>query len=128
VVSNDVLEHVDEPARALGEIWRVLRPGGVLLLTVPFHTGMDGSVRRAKVTEAGLVHYLPEVYHGNPVSDDGSLVFTDFGWELLDDMRAAGYAEVAMHIYWDESRGYYGVGQHYIRAVKPRPPIDQEQR
>lgn len=120
VVSNDVLEHVDDPARALAEIGRVLRPGGVLLLTVPFHTGMENSVRRAKVTEGGLVHYLPEVYHGNPVSDDGSLVFTDFGWDLLGDIRAAGFDEVAMHVYWDESRGYLGVGQHYIRAVKAR--------
>ncbi len=53
-------------------------------------------------------------------------MFTDFGWELLDEMRAAGFSEVAMHIYWDESRGYLGVGQHYIRAVKPLAPIDEE--
>jgi SAM-dependent methyltransferase len=52
------------------------------------------------------------------VSDEGSLVFTDFGWEFLEQMRQAGFADVALHIYWAESRGYLGVGQHYIRAVK----------
>jgi SAM-dependent methyltransferase len=31
----DVLEHIEDDARALGEIRRVLRPGGKLLLTVP---------------------------------------------------------------------------------------------
>jgi len=35
VFSNCVLEHVDEVDRALAEIYRVLRPGGMLLTTVP---------------------------------------------------------------------------------------------
>jgi SAM-dependent methyltransferase len=33
---TEVLEHVFEPERLLGEVHRVLRPGGTLLLTVPF--------------------------------------------------------------------------------------------
>ncbi len=33
----DVLEHIDPDAQALAEMRRVLRPGGVLLLTVPQH-------------------------------------------------------------------------------------------
>jgi GT2 family glycosyltransferase/ubiquinone/menaquinone biosynthesis C-methylase UbiE len=118
VVSNDVLEHVDEPRKALAEILRVLRPGGTLLMTIPFHTNLERGVRRAKVTPNGLRHYLPEVYHGNPISEQGSLVFTDFGWDFLDEMRDLGYADVALHIYWDESRGYFGVGQHYLKATK----------
>lgn len=36
VVCNQVLEHVFTPNQFLGEIRRVLKPGGVLLLTVPF--------------------------------------------------------------------------------------------
>ena len=119
VVSNDVLEHVDDPEKALSEILRVLRPGGVLLLTVPFHTNLQENQQRAKITANGLVHHLPEVYHGNPVSEDGSLVFTDFGWEFLDQMKRIGYSDVALHLYWAESRGYLGVGQHYIKARKP---------
>ena len=35
LTSMDVIEHLDDDARALAEYRRVLRPGGVLLLTVP---------------------------------------------------------------------------------------------
>ena len=36
VLCNEVLEHVFNPQEFLGEIRRVLKPGGCLLLTVPF--------------------------------------------------------------------------------------------
>jgi SAM-dependent methyltransferase len=35
-IATEVLEHFPDPAVVLGEIWRVMRPGGVLLVTVPF--------------------------------------------------------------------------------------------
>ncbi len=36
VFSSEVFEHVFEPERIMGELHRVLRPGGCMLLTVPF--------------------------------------------------------------------------------------------
>jgi ubiquinone/menaquinone biosynthesis C-methylase UbiE len=38
VVCTEVLEHIPEPARALAEIERVLRPGGMLIGSVPAHS------------------------------------------------------------------------------------------
>lgn len=35
VICSEVLEHVDDPARAAGEIARVLRPGGLMAASVP---------------------------------------------------------------------------------------------
>jgi ubiquinone/menaquinone biosynthesis C-methylase UbiE len=35
VVSTEVLEHVPFPDKALAEFWRILRPGGHVLLSVP---------------------------------------------------------------------------------------------
>lgn len=37
VVASDVLEHIEHDAEAVREIRRVLRPGGVLVFTVPAH-------------------------------------------------------------------------------------------
>jgi SAM-dependent methyltransferase len=36
VVAFDVLEHVAEPGRMLAESWRILQPGGMLMISVPF--------------------------------------------------------------------------------------------
>jgi len=40
VLSTEVLEHVPEPSQLLGEAYRVLRPGGYLLLTTPQTWGL----------------------------------------------------------------------------------------
>lgn len=118
VVSNDVLEHVNSPKQALKEVHRILRPSGRLFMTVPFHVNLDNNIRRAEITSEGLQLLLPALYHGNPVSNQGSIVFTDFGWDFLEEMRQAGFDGVGLNYYWSEKCGYLGLGQHYIYAVK----------
>lgn len=118
IISNDVLEHVADPERALAEAYRVLRRGGRLLLSVPFHLHLAQGVRRAEVRDGELIHLLEPVYHGNPVSDDGSLVFTDFGWDFVEQLRAAGFSDPRLHFYWSEAYGHLGADQHYILAEK----------
>jgi hypothetical protein len=74
---------------------------------------------RAKMSQDGVVtHLLPPQYHGDPVSDSGCLCFQDFGWELLDQMRAIGFRRAEMLLYWSDTLGYYGVEQMVISAEK----------
>ena len=96
-VSCEVLEHVPSMyPRALSEAARVLRPGGRLVATVPFMYGSDSSTVKARLN-GDAVEYLAEPeYHGNPVSDEGSLVFTLPGWDMLDDCRHAGFATASI--------------------------------
>ncbi|MDP1665896.1 MAG: methyltransferase domain-containing protein [Methylobacter sp.] len=118
IVSNDVFEHVPNPARAFAECVRVLKTGGVLLATIPFHSNNDLSIARAKLVAGALEHILPPSYHGNPVSADGSLVFTDFGWDVLEEMQEAGFSDVSIEVYASVEFGHLGGGQLVFRLTK----------
>ena len=118
VVSNDVMEHVPDPRAGFGEIYRVLRRGGILFLTIPFHSGNETTVVRAEACAGKVIHHLPEVYHGNPVSDRGSLVYTDFGWDVLSMLRAAGFAKVEVKVIWSYLYGHLGIPMEYFYAAK----------
>ncbi|MCY7355238.1 MAG: methyltransferase domain-containing protein [Lysobacter sp.] len=95
VVTLDVLEHVYDYRRALAEFARILRPGGVLVITVPFYVDREQSTLLARVDAAGGIGHLqqPPEYHGDPLSG-GVLCFHHFGWDLLGAIRQAGFADV----------------------------------
>lgn len=96
VVSLDVLEHVPDYAAGLRGFARVLRPGGVLVVTVPFHDRQAGHRQIARVAPDGRVeHDGPPEYHGDPLGG-GVLCFHHFGWSLLDATRSAGFADASM--------------------------------
>lgn len=118
IVSNDVFEHVPEPRKAFMECARVLRPGGLMLASIPFHNHYDFSIQRAEWGPKGLRHLQPPVYHGNPVSVEGALVFTDFGWDLISCLREAGFSDVTVEAYASAKFGHLGGGQLIFRMKR----------
>jgi glycosyltransferase involved in cell wall biosynthesis/ubiquinone/menaquinone biosynthesis C-methylase UbiE len=85
-ITQDVLEHVLDPAAAFREISRVLRPGGAHVFTVPLYR-RDKSVARARRKMEEVEHLMPPEYHGNPIDSSGSLVVTEFGRDMLQFIR-----------------------------------------
>lgn len=118
VLSFDVIEHVPDYRKALREIYRTLKPGGVLFFTVPITLTSRVSHVRAKIDEKGeLIHLLPEEYHGNPLGPP-SLCFTSFGFDLLDDIRQCGFSDCYAELYANIELGYWGEAQPMLVAVK----------
>jgi len=80
VISSEMLEHTDAPARALAELARVLRPDGMLVLTTPNRV-WQGPVRAASRLRLrpfrGLENFV--------------------GWRALERWCAAAGLEVLRH-------------------------------
>lgn len=55
IVCTEVLEHLLQPFNAISEIWRILKPGGMLFLSVPFNFRIHGPLPDCwRFTEHGL--------------------------------------------------------------------------
>lgn len=93
---------------------RVLKPNGKMFFSVPFHIGRQENYQRAEIVDGRLVHYSDPVYHGNPMSNEGSLVFWDYGWSMLEDLKQAGFRDAYMMPYYSKDYGYLGKGFQYI--------------
>lgn len=83
VISQDVFEHVLDPAAAFKEVARTLKPGGMHVFTIPWYSWKPTLVR-AKTHGATVQHLLEPDYHGNPVDPNGSLVVTEWGYDFCD--------------------------------------------
>ena len=121
IISNDVFEHVPNPRVAFSECARILSPGGIMLATIPFHSLVDKSITRAKIINGQLENILPAQFHGNPISSEGSLVFTDFGWDIVDEMQSSGFSNVNVEVYSSLELGHLGGGQIVFRLIKGNP-------
>jgi SAM-dependent methyltransferase len=115
IISNDVYEHVPDVIKALHEAYRCLKKDGILIFSVPFFMNKKTTEQRALIDNKGnTVHLLPEQYHANPVSQKGSLVYYDFGWDILNFCKEAGFRDAYIVAYYSMLHGYIGNGMQFI--------------
>jgi SAM-dependent methyltransferase len=107
-ITQDVLEHVFHPDRALGEITRVLRPGGIHIFTAPKNKHLLKSYRRARLVDRAVEHLHEPIYHGNPIGDGRSLVTWDYGADFDDLIQQWSGCSACNFIIRDRSHGIDG--------------------
>lgn len=82
VISEDVFEHIHDYQKAFAEIYRILKPQGHHIFTVPIHEGKNTVSRKDN----------PRIiYHGDPLREHGCVVVTDFGDDIITQMDELGF-------------------------------------
>jgi SAM-dependent methyltransferase len=119
-VTQDVLEHVFRPDRAVREIMRVLKPRGAHIFTTPKHKDLAETRQRVSLNGGTLVHLHEAEYHGNPFG--GRALVT---WDYGDDFEKClwdwcGYP-TATYVTRDRSRGLDGEYLEVFVTYKGRP-------
>ncbi len=83
IITQDVMEHVKNPEKAIKEIQRVLKNGGVHIFSVPLHDYKKTTSRKD----------LKPVFHGDPLRD-GIQVETDWGLDICEIIDRYGMKTV----------------------------------
>ncbi|MGA3283155.1 MAG: class I SAM-dependent methyltransferase [Verrucomicrobiota bacterium] len=120
---NEVLEHVPDDRRALKEVYRILKPSGLLFIFSPnrwFPFETHGV--RLKRSVRLVPHWIPFIPY-IPLRF-GSLFFDYWArnyWqkELADMARASGFSIVERSFIWLTFEGISGYQPRFIRAGKP---------
>jgi SAM-dependent methyltransferase len=119
VLTEDVLEHVRYPERAFCEIYRVLKPGGAHIFTVPLQLDTP-TVERVRFHGDTIEHLLPPEYHSDALRGQ-ILAYRNFGIDLLNTLAHFGFqTELRLARYLDTVT--FGVADSIV-LVSRKPPV-----
>ena len=114
--STDVFEHVPDDAKGFSEIYRVLRPGGCTVFTVPLHHDQK-TIERAKVLNGHIDHLLSPEYHGDHIRGlNQVLCFRNYGTDIVDRLCAQGFTNA--EIVSPDTSLWWGYGRSVVVAYR----------
>lgn len=120
VISSEVFEHIPDTYKAFKEVYRVLKPGGRHIFTVPFDALGFRDTIKAYIDNAGTIQYngAPE-YHRDPIRpESGVLVYQIFSLEMLVKLNEIGFTTHMHHLY-NPYLGILGSNALVFESVKP---------
>jgi SAM-dependent methyltransferase len=117
VITQDVFEHIFDPAKAIREIARTLKPGGAHIMSVPIVNKQRPSERRALPGK----HLREPQYHDSPRGK--CLVTVDWGYDIADFLALhSGLPTTIMQIE-DRQQGITGEFLDIVVSRKGCAPV-----
>jgi SAM-dependent methyltransferase len=137
IISSDVFEHVAPPVRrAFENVWKMLKPGGVFILTVPYGTPgetlehfpelnefsiveKDGSFVLTNKTSTRVVQEFNDlVFHGGPGARLEMRVFSETADAGLANIKIHRAADLVYDIWWPGAVGLPHVSPKTNRVAR----------
>ncbi len=141
VVVQAVLEHVLEPARVVSEIWRVLRPGGLVYAETPFLQQVhEGPYDFTRYTESGHRYLFRnfELMRSGPCGGVGTQLMWSIDYFVRSVFRSRLAGKVAkLAVFWlawfdrmvpasyasDAASGVFFMGRKSKQTLSPHDAI-----
>lgn len=90
--SAEIFEHIPNDEKAFKEIFRVLKPGGYHLFTVP-QIEKNETVERASGEGENIKYLKPPTYHNDSIRGGKVLCYRDYGRDILNKLSSVGFID-----------------------------------
>lgn len=89
--SLEVFEHVEDDIKGFTEVYRVLKPEGNILFTVPMNLHAD-TVERTKAVDGKRENILPVEYHSDSLRGVGKVFcYRNYGLDIVKRLEEVGF-------------------------------------
>jgi SAM-dependent methyltransferase len=88
---TEVFEHVPDDLKGFSEIYRILKPRGLFLFTVPL-SGHKETVERARLSKGEVIILESPQYHDDHIRGLGAvLCYRNYGLDIVEKLTQAGF-------------------------------------
>ncbi|MEI7480628.1 MAG: methyltransferase domain-containing protein [bacterium] len=115
VTSTEVFEHVPDDGKGFAQVYRVLKPDGMFVFTVPIDPN-SFTVERAYIENGKVISILEPEIHGDHLRGGGILAYRNYGKDIVERLEKVGFREAGIKTITDIKHGIHK--SHVVIAKK----------
>ena len=115
IITQDVFEHIYNPAKAFFEICRTLKNGGAHIFSVPIiNKFKDSEIWATMDNKGNPIFHKTEEWHGNPVDLKGAPVTMHWGYDIINYIKQHSGLKTIIEYIYDLN---FGIWAEYIEIL-----------